>query len=57
MPRSNLDEIIEKSYPQEIKIACMVCCPMCDEKKCCGRYECREIKRYIENSEQKGDKQ
>ena len=56
MPRSNLDEIIEKSYPQVIKKACMVCCPMCDEKKCCGRYECREIKRYIENSEPKGEK-
>ena len=33
---------------QEIKTACWVCCPMCDEKKCVGRFNCPEIKRFIE---------
>lgn len=37
-----------KPTPQEMKIACRVCCPMCDEKKCVGRFECPEIKQYIE---------
>jgi len=35
---------------QEIKIACIVCCPMCDEKKCVGRYNCKEIEEYIQKS-------
>lgn len=34
---------------QEIKIACMVCCPLCDEKKCVGRFHCEDIKVFIEN--------
>lgn len=33
---------------QEIKTACFVCCPMCDEKKCIGRFNCEEIKRFVE---------
>lgn len=33
---------------QQIKIACMICCPMCDEKKCVGRFNCEEIKKYLE---------
>lgn len=32
---------------QEIKIACMVCCPWCDEEKCVGRFNCKEIKNYV----------
>lgn len=39
---------------QEMKIACMVCCPMCDEKKCIGRYNCNEIKKYIEEHKKEG---
>ena len=41
---------------QEIKIACWVCCPMCDEDKCVGRFNCDEIKRYIEKQRGKGEK-
>lgn len=32
----------------KIKTACWVCCPMCDEKKCVGRFNCPEIKRFVE---------
>lgn len=39
---------------QELKIACMVCCPMCDEKKCVDRYNCNEIQRYIEKHKEEG---
>lgn len=33
---------------QQIKIACMICCPICDEKKCVGRFNCEKIKKYLE---------
>ena len=39
---------MNKPTPQEIKIACMVCCPICDEEKCVGRFNCEEIRRYME---------
>ena len=42
---------------QEIKIACMVCCPMCDEKKCVGRFKCNEIKMFIERKKAQNDNQ
>lgn len=45
--------MIENVTTQEIKIACMVCCPMCDEKKCIGRFECKEIERCIEDMRKK----
>ena len=32
---------------QLIKQACFVCCPMCDKKKCVGRFNCEKIKKYI----------
>lgn len=35
-------------YEEYMKIACWVCCPVCDEKKCVGRFECEEIKEYME---------
>ena len=38
---------------QEIKKACLVCCPMCDKDKCVGRLNCDEIKRYIEKQREK----
>lgn len=31
-----------------MKTACMVCCPLCDEQKCVGRFNCKEIQTYIE---------
>lgn len=31
-----------------IKNACFICCPMCDEDVCVGRYNCREIKDWVE---------
>ena len=34
---------------QLMKIATMVCCPLCDEPKCVGRFKCAEIKAYIES--------
>lgn len=45
--------MIENVTTQEIKIACIVCCPMCDEDKCVGRFKCEVIKRYIENMRKK----
>ena len=27
-----------------------ICCPMCDEDKCVGRNNCRDIKNFIENA-------
>lgn len=40
---------------QIMKVAWLVCCPMCDEKKCVGRFECDEIKRYLEKLEGEKD--
>ena len=34
---------------QYIKIATMVCCPLCDEDYCVGRYNCPEIQEYIKS--------
>ena len=34
---------------QLIKEATFVCCPMCDEKKCVGRFNCEEIKQFIKH--------
>ena len=39
---------------QDIKIACWVCCPMCDEDKCVGRFNCSEIKQFIERQKKDG---
>jgi hypothetical protein len=39
---------------QEMKVACIVCCPMCDEDKCVGRFNCDEIKRYIRRIAKEG---
>lgn len=38
---------------QEMKIATRIYCPMCDKKKCVGRFECQEIKKYIEKHREK----
>lgn len=32
-----------------MKEACWVVCPWCDEPKCVGRFECEEVKKYVEN--------
>lgn len=31
-----------------MKAACWIVCPMCDEPKCVGRFNCTEIKAWIE---------
>ena len=31
-----------------MKAACWIVCPMCDEPKCIGRFNCPEIKAWIE---------
>lgn len=36
-----------------IKAATWVCCPICDEKKCVGRFNCEEIKEWIEKKVEK----
>ena len=36
-----------------IKAACLIVCPMCDEKKCVGRFACLDIKRWIDKAKQK----
>lgn len=30
-----------------IKKATLICCPLCDEKKCVGRHKCQEVKEQI----------
>ena len=32
----------------QMKEACWVVCPWCDETKCVGRFECEEVKKYVE---------
>lgn len=31
-----------------MKAACWVVCPWCDEEKCVGRFNCKEIAQWIE---------
>ena len=31
-----------------MKAACWIVCPMCDEPKCVGRFNCPEVKAWIE---------
>ena len=31
-----------------MKAACWIVCPMCDEPKCVGRFDCPEIKEWAE---------
>lgn len=31
-----------------MKAACWIVCPMCDEPKCVGRFNCPEIKEWAE---------
>ena len=31
-----------------MKAACWIVCPMCDEPKCVGRFNCPEIKAWAE---------
>lgn len=33
---------------QLMKKATWLCCPMCDEDKCVGRYNCKEIQAHID---------
>ena len=42
---------------QLMKEATFVCCPMCDEKKCVGRYECEEIRRKITEFQKNSEKE
>ena len=37
------------------KAACWIVCPMCDEPKCVGRFNCPEIKAWIEKKRMDGD--
>lgn len=39
---------------QLLKQATFICCPLCDEKKCVGRYNCDEIKRYMQKCKEEG---
>lgn len=31
-----------------MKVACWIVCQMCDEPKCVGRFNCTEIKAWVE---------
>lgn len=33
---------------KDISKAASIVCPMCDEKKCVGRYNCKQISNYLE---------
>ena len=38
-------------YPKDIiNAAAWIVCPVCDEKVCVGRFECDEIKGYIDRN-------
>lgn len=37
-----------------MKRATWVCCPLCDEKKCVGRYKCQEIERWCNKHREVG---
>lgn len=39
----------------KISAAAWIVCPMCDEKKCVGRYNCPEIQAYIKKHEDTTD--
>ena len=39
-----MDEYIKAAY----KAACWIVCPWCDEKKCVGRFDCPDIKAWID---------
>ena len=43
-----LKDMREDEELQKMKLACMVCCPLCDEEKCVGRFNCETIKEYME---------
>lgn len=32
---------------QLLKTATFVCCPLCDEPKCVGRFNCEEIRQWV----------
>ena len=38
---------------EAVKQAAFIVCPVCDEKKCVGRYKCQQIADYIKNNEEK----
>lgn len=38
-----------------MKAACWIVCPMCDEPKCVGRFNCPEIKAWIEKKRREYD--
>lgn len=40
---------MSKYNKQVIKLATMVCCPMCDEKLCVGWLNCEEIHKWLKN--------
>ena len=42
---------------QLMKVACMVCCPMCDEAKCVGRYNCPEVKGWIDRKREEYERE
>ena len=33
---------------EHMRAACWIVCPMCDEPKCVGRFNCPEIKAWVE---------
>lgn len=38
---------------KEISRAASIVCSLCDEKKCVGRYNCKQIADYIKSKEEK----
>lgn len=41
---------------EAVKQAAFVVCPFCDEKKCIGRYNCKQIADYVKRKEQEDGK-
>ena len=41
---------------KDISQAAKIICPMCDEKKCVGRYNCKQIADYVKRKEQEDGK-
>ena len=50
MGRLTAEELLMKEACWEmcIRDSCWVVCPWCDETKCFGRFECEEVKKYVE---------
>ena len=48
-------EVLTMPVDEYMKAAFWIVCPMCDEPKCVGRFNCPEIKAWIEKKRRADD--